>query len=393
MRYIVSILAISLLLAGFTAGTALAQQVQVGAGAGLTPDSPFYFLDDLWDSFRLTFTFNAEKKAERRLKFAQEKLAEAEVMAQKKNEKALEKALSRYEEHIERAQKRVEQFKDERKARVAERVAEATSRHFEVLERVREKVPEQAQAALLRAREASEKGHLESIRALSERQPEKAAQFTARAIKNRLDLARKKIDIDADDDDAIREVGRFERFAEFAEELKARHRDGDAELKRRIESHLDEDTTQRDTTLRRVLNKVPEQAKPAIQRALKKSDRVKTPRDKDTVLREAEERKIERERKHEKRKDVACIQVITRARNPKTGKVRDFPTPCDVPKGWEILSSAEKIELNDVIGCASFEEIPGSDGLMRCVEFIFPLAEETDSTVEQKSDSTVEIKK
>src|SRR3989344_3995963 len=29
-----------------------------------------------------------------------------------------------------------------------------------------------------------------------------------------------------------------------------------------------------------------------------------------------------------------CIQVVTTARNPKTGEVRDFPTPCDVPEGW-----------------------------------------------------------
>lgn len=31
----------------------------------------------------------------------------------------------------------------------------------------------------------------------------------------------------------------------------------------------------------------------------------------------------------------ACIQVITRARNPQTGEEKDFPTPCDVPEGWE----------------------------------------------------------
>lgn len=30
-----------------------------------------------------------------------------------------------------------------------------------------------------------------------------------------------------------------------------------------------------------------------------------------------------------------CIQVITRARNPETGEERDFPTPCDVPEGWQ----------------------------------------------------------
>ena len=35
--------------------------------------------------------------------------------------------------------------------------------------------------------------------------------------------------------------------------------------------------------------------------------------------------------------DEVCIQVITPARNPQTGEVRDFPTPCDVPEGWELV--------------------------------------------------------
>lgn len=34
---------------------------------------------------------------------------------------------------------------------------------------------------------------------------------------------------------------------------------------------------------------------------------------------------------------VTCIQVITPARNPQTGEVKDFPTPCDVPEGWEVI--------------------------------------------------------
>lgn len=32
-----------------------------------------------------------------------------------------------------------------------------------------------------------------------------------------------------------------------------------------------------------------------------------------------------------------CIQIITPARNPETGELRDFPTPCDVPEGWEVI--------------------------------------------------------
>ncbi|MBI2063397.1 MAG: hypothetical protein HYT65_00175 [Candidatus Yanofskybacteria bacterium] len=36
-------------------------------------------------------------------------------------------------------------------------------------------------------------------------------------------------------------------------------------------------------------------------------------------------------------KNEVCIQVITPARNPQTGEAKDFPTPCDVPDGWEVI--------------------------------------------------------
>lgn len=353
MRYIVSILVVSLLLVGFTAGTALAQaeateDAEVGAGAGLTPDSPFYFLDDLWDSIRLTLTFNAERKAERRLEFAQEKLAEAEIMAQEKKEKALEKALSRYEENIERAQKWVEQFEDERKDRVAELVAKATSRHFEVLERVREKVPEQAKEALLKAREASEKGHLESIRALSERRPEKAAEFTAKALEQRVKLAEKLAN--RQDKEAEREVKRFERFAEFAEELRSKFQDN-TELRERIRVRLEDGMTQREATLRRVMEQVPDNAKEAVLRALEQSRRIEKPGSLEEIRVRIEERRQKR--------DKVCIQVITPARNPATSEVRDFPTPCDVPDDWEIISqSGTRTDLREREGIESFFERP-----------------------------------
>ena len=30
-----------------------------------------------------------------------------------------------------------------------------------------------------------------------------------------------------------------------------------------------------------------------------------------------------------------CAQVITTARNIETGEIKDYPTPCDIPEGWE----------------------------------------------------------
>ena len=34
-----------------------------------------------------------------------------------------------------------------------------------------------------------------------------------------------------------------------------------------------------------------------------------------------------------------CAQVITSARNPETGDIQEFPTPCDVPKNWEVIQN------------------------------------------------------
>lgn len=58
----------------------------------------------------------------------------------------------------------------------------------------------------------------------------------------------------------------------------------------------------------------------------------------DSLEEEAEERSTEEGGK-------ICIQVITPARNPLTGEVRDFPTPCDVPPGWEAVRASVWTEI------------------------------------------------
>ena len=36
-------------------------------------------------------------------------------------------------------------------------------------------------------------------------------------------------------------------------------------------------------------------------------------------------------------KETLCAEVITPAKNPDTQEIRDFPTPCDIPEGWQII--------------------------------------------------------
>jgi len=44
-----------------------------------------------------------------------------------------------------------------------------------------------------------------------------------------------------------------------------------------------------------------------------------------------------------------CVQVITPAQNPLTGECRDFPTPCDVPKGWKrVEKCGENLPIDEI---------------------------------------------
>lgn len=76
----------------------------------LLPGNPFYFLKNWGRGLSSLFTFNAVAKAELKLKFANEKLIEAKKLAEIKPEK-LAKALQNYEEELTRLQKAAEKIK------------------------------------------------------------------------------------------------------------------------------------------------------------------------------------------------------------------------------------------------------------------------------------------
>ena len=67
---------------------------------GLTPGNPFYFLDTLGEKLGMFFTFGAEKKVEKAMKYAKEKLAEAKAMAEQNKVQALKKAGQKYQGYL-----------------------------------------------------------------------------------------------------------------------------------------------------------------------------------------------------------------------------------------------------------------------------------------------------
>lgn len=94
---------VSLLFAG---GTAFAQGQSTSLpSAGLTPESPFYFIDKLGETLREFFTFNPEGKARLQITFAAERVAEIKIILETKGveAKGLEIAQSRLQAHLSNA--------------------------------------------------------------------------------------------------------------------------------------------------------------------------------------------------------------------------------------------------------------------------------------------------
>lgn len=168
MRKLITVILVMLLILGF-AGTTFAQQDIQLPNPGITPDSPFYFLDTLAERISLVFARGAEAKARKALVVAEEKLAEAKAMAYKGKDKATEIAANRYGENISvaagvlaQAVRTGEGFDEAPKSLIAK----ATSIHLDVLSRVYEKVPEKAQEAIQKAMEKSTRGGEEALEAI-----------------------------------------------------------------------------------------------------------------------------------------------------------------------------------------------------------------------------------
>ena len=192
MRKILLLITLSLLFLFLELG-ALAQETEL-PDPGLTPDSPFYFLERISEGIGNFFTFGDLKKAERYAKLAAERVAEAKAVVDKGRPEVAKVALERYEDQLAKALTRAERAKAKGKdiERVTEIVAEATSKHLTVLEGVLEKVPEVAKKAITRALEKSKNGHITALKVLAGENPKRAVEINIESAKGRLEKAKQE---------------------------------------------------------------------------------------------------------------------------------------------------------------------------------------------------------
>ena len=252
-------------------GTAYAQDEEL-PDPGITPDSPLYIFDTLSKNIGLFFAFGPEAKAGKALEYAAERLAEANAMATKNRAREVQRAASDYEKFLAIVAERAEEVtRSEISDDISERVALATSKHLAVLDRVRDAAPEQARESIARAKEASLNGQKNALRALARAKPERAIEINLATIEDRLNRARVKAteNITAEVEEALDDADELlELEQEISEIAKAEGKDTTT-----IEQRVARATSNRLEVLARVHEEVPEQARPAIERAMANSVR------------------------------------------------------------------------------------------------------------------------
>ena len=148
-------------------------QVSAATNAGVKPGSFFYFFDTTFENVGLFFTFDPEKKAQKALEYADERLAEIEAVAEEKNPDVVKTAIANYESNIALATEKSKEVKDKGQAEILfTSIADNSSRNQEVLAAILIKVPEEAKEAITRAIEMSRKGQEEVTKRITEIQIE-----------------------------------------------------------------------------------------------------------------------------------------------------------------------------------------------------------------------------
>ncbi|WDC84567.1 DUF5667 domain-containing protein [Caloramator sp. mosi_1] len=84
-----------------------------GVDAGITPDSILYPVDKLIDEVKISLTFDEEKKAEVTADVAEERLVEAQVMAEEGKEELVKTTVEEYQNKMNDAQEIVQNIVSE----------------------------------------------------------------------------------------------------------------------------------------------------------------------------------------------------------------------------------------------------------------------------------------
>jgi uncharacterized damage-inducible protein DinB len=205
-------------------------------------------------------------RAERALSFADKRVREIQALAGRGRSQDLDLAVGKYGYALnvtvammERANNRGVVAGD-----VTARVAEATAGHLLVLDRVWDMVPSEARDAIAHAMNVSQSGYFQALAALARNDTSRAADINLAAMQGRLNRVRAALR----NMEALQiALGQFEGMSEFNEEI-SRVAEETGLNATGLEELLAEAYGKHMLVLAEVWQQVPEQARPAIERAM-----------------------------------------------------------------------------------------------------------------------------
>jgi len=253
------IVAIVLTLSAIGGGTVYAAQASL-------PGDALYSIKLSTEQARMMLPGDDAARAERALNFAERRVGEIEALAEKERVQDLDLAVEKYDYALNMTLARIERAGNRGLAigNITARVAEATTRHLLVLDEVWDMVPDEAKAAIAHARNVSETGYFHAMEALAKNNTVRAAEMNLAAMEGRLNRIRTK----AEHMEAVEyALQQFEAMADFGEEISqiAHEVDKDVEM---VEELIALATSEHLEELAEVWEMVPEQAQPAIERAM-----------------------------------------------------------------------------------------------------------------------------
>lgn len=209
------------------AGQVFAQSTEL-PDPGLTPANPFYFLEMIVEGVGNFFAFGDERKAERHVLLASERIAELRAMSESgaAEQEVVEAALKRYRKQLTLSSSYAEKLQNQGEIteRVSRSLARATSQHLGVLEEVQEKVPQGAKGGVKEALERSKAGHIVALKSLSKENPQEATQMNIESARERLEKAEQSL-LKGDTEEFENRVRSYEQLQVALEAVRGDNKD------------------------------------------------------------------------------------------------------------------------------------------------------------------------
>ena len=252
---------IALALIALGGGTAYAAQASL-------PGDALYSLKLGTEQAEMMLPGDDAARAERALNFADRRMEEMSALAEKGRSEDLALAVEKYGYALNMALARTRMAGDEGPAggNTTALVAEATARHFSVLDRVYDMVPDEAKDAIAHASNVSAMGHFRALEALARINPARAMEINMAAAEGRLNRARATAER-GDIEGLENTLQQFEEMAEFSEEISQIAQEVDMEVTS-VEDLLAEATSGQLERLVEVWEGAPGQAQPALRRTI-----------------------------------------------------------------------------------------------------------------------------